>query len=160
MSSSTVAAALARRIANHLGAGYQPSINGRRVVLRDVVLFRASGDEAPAAAEERRQAASRGISIDISYWIAKQQSSSRGTNASHSTLQVTIASLLKRAIRRGSSRHRVAASMLRHPPPPNKVAHAHPSCQSWQGHNRQSIISWQSDHYHDGRYDAGMLFSG
>ena len=62
------AAALASRIANHLDAGYQPSINGRRVALRDVGLVRASGDEASAAAEVRRQAASRGVDVNITYW--------------------------------------------------------------------------------------------
>ena len=68
MASAMVSPALKRRIANHLDAGYQPSINGRRVVLRDVVLIRSSGDEAPAANEVRRQAASRGIDINITYW--------------------------------------------------------------------------------------------
>ena len=68
MTSAMVSPALKRRIANHLDAGYQPTLNGRRVVLRDVVLIRSSGDEAPAAAEVRRQAASRGIDIDITYW--------------------------------------------------------------------------------------------
>ena len=68
MASAMVSPALKRRIANHLDAGYQPSINGRRVVLRDVVLIRSSGDEAPAAAEVRQQAASRGLDINITYW--------------------------------------------------------------------------------------------
>ena len=63
-----VSAALARRISSHLDAGYQPSIDGRRVVIRDVTLMRATGVEAPAAEEVRRQAARRGIPIEVSYW--------------------------------------------------------------------------------------------
>ena len=63
-----VSAALARRIASHLASGQQPSINGRRVALRDVVLVRANGSEAPAAEEVRRQAAASGIPMDISFW--------------------------------------------------------------------------------------------
>ena len=56
MAAPGVSAALARRIASHLASGQQPSISGRRVVLRDVVLVRANGSEAPAAEEVRRQA--------------------------------------------------------------------------------------------------------
>ena len=81
MASTMVSAALKRRIANHLDAGYQPSINGRRIVLRDVILIRSSGDEAPAAAEVRRQAASRGIDIDISYWDREAAAEQQGNKS-------------------------------------------------------------------------------
>ena len=63
-----VSVPLARRITRHLNAGIQPTISGRKVVLQDVILVRASGQEAPAAEELRRQAAARGNPVDISYW--------------------------------------------------------------------------------------------
>ena len=68
MAAPGVSGALARRIANHLAAGYTPSLKGKRVVLRDVVLVRSDGREAPAAAEVRRQAATFDIPMDISFW--------------------------------------------------------------------------------------------
>ena len=63
-----VSAALARRISLHLDAGVQPSIVGRQVKLRDVVLIRANGTEAPAAEEVRRQADVRNIGVEITFW--------------------------------------------------------------------------------------------
>ena len=38
----------------HIEAGVQPSLKGRRVVLKDVVLVKADGRETPAAKEARR----------------------------------------------------------------------------------------------------------
>ena len=66
--SPNVSAPMARRIARRLDSGFQPSISGRRVVLHDLVLVRATGEEAPAAEEVRRQAAARGTPMDISFW--------------------------------------------------------------------------------------------
>ena len=56
-----VSAPMARRISKHLDSGIQPTISGRSVVLRDVILVRASGQEAPAAEEARRQAAAAAV---------------------------------------------------------------------------------------------------
>ena len=63
-----VSVPMARRISKHLDSGIQPTISGRRVVLHDVILVRANGQEAPAAEEARRQAAARGTPMDISFW--------------------------------------------------------------------------------------------
>ena len=40
-----VSVPMARRISKHLDSGIQPTISGRRVVLHDVILVRASGQE-------------------------------------------------------------------------------------------------------------------
>ena len=77
--SPNVSAPMARRIARRLDSGFQPSISGRRVVLHDLVLVRATGEEAPAAEEVRRQAAARGIPIDISYWDRAAEVERQGT---------------------------------------------------------------------------------
>ena len=69
---------MARRIAKHLDSGIKPTISERRVVLQDVVIVRASGQEAPAAEEARRQAAARGTPMDISFGTALQRSSAKG----------------------------------------------------------------------------------
>ena len=66
-------AAMQRRIASHLDAGVTPSVRGNRVMLRDIVLVRATGDRAPAAAEAERQAAALGINLDISFWNRERQ---------------------------------------------------------------------------------------
>ena len=73
-----VSAALARRITQHLDNGVQPSISGRQVKLRDVVLVRANGTEAPAAEEGRRQAAERNMAIDITFWDRNEGTETQG----------------------------------------------------------------------------------
>ena len=76
-----VSAALARRISLHLDAGIQPSIVGRQVKLRDVVLIRANGTEAPAAEEVRRQAAVRNVDIDITFWDRNRAVQNQGNRS-------------------------------------------------------------------------------
>ena len=61
-------AATQRRIASHLDSGITPSVRGNRVVLKGVVLVKANGERAPAAAEAERQAAQRNISWNIALW--------------------------------------------------------------------------------------------
>ena len=63
----TTSNAMQRRIAAHLAAGVTPSVRGNRVMLQDVVLVRATGDRAPAAAEARRQADELGINLNMSF---------------------------------------------------------------------------------------------
>ena len=50
-------------------AGIQPSLKGRRVVLKDVVLVRADGSEAPVAQEARRLKPN----IDLSFWSGEAE---------------------------------------------------------------------------------------
>ena len=76
-----VSAALARRISLHLDAGIQPSIVGRQVKLRDVVLIRTNGAEAPAAEEVRRQAAARNIDVDITFWDRNRAVQNQGNRS-------------------------------------------------------------------------------
>ena len=45
---------LKERVRKHLEAGGRPTLKGRRVVLKDVVLVRADGRETPVAQEARR----------------------------------------------------------------------------------------------------------
>ena len=39
---------------------------------KDVVLIRANGERAPAASEAERQAATRGIKLDIAFWNSER----------------------------------------------------------------------------------------
>ena len=73
-----VSAALARRITQHLDNDVQPSIIVRQVKLRDVVLIRANGTEAPAAEEVRRQAAERNRAIDVTFWNQNRATAREG----------------------------------------------------------------------------------
>ena len=52
------------RVHKHLEAGVQPSLKGRRVVLKVVVLVRAGGRDTPVAQEARRLVPH----VDLSYW--------------------------------------------------------------------------------------------
>ena len=65
---ASVSAAMRRRVSNHLDAGDMPSAKGNRVVLRDISLVQANGTQTPAANEVRLQVASRGITINLSFW--------------------------------------------------------------------------------------------
>ena len=56
-----VSAALRNRIGTLLGGGATVSLRRNNLVLRDIVLTRANGTEAPAAAEMRLQVARRGL---------------------------------------------------------------------------------------------------
>ena len=53
-----------KRAREHLEAGVEPSLKGRRVVLKDVVLVRADGREAPVARGTMRVRPD----IDLGYW--------------------------------------------------------------------------------------------
>ena len=77
---ATVSTAMRRRVSNHLDAGYTPSVKGNRVVLRDISLVQANGTETPAANEVRLQAASRGVSINLSFWDKGVATMSHGNN--------------------------------------------------------------------------------
>ena len=61
--------ALKERVRRHLEAGLQPSLKGRRVVLKDVVLVRADGRETPVVEEARR----RKPNIDLSHWSGETE---------------------------------------------------------------------------------------
>ena len=60
---------LKQRVAVHLEAGVKPSLKGRRVVLKDVVLVRADGTETAAAAEARRLRPN----INLSFWSGETE---------------------------------------------------------------------------------------
>ena len=80
-------AAMQRRITSHLDNGITPSVRGNRVMLKDVVLIKATGERAPAAAEAERQAAQRNISLNIALGTKKRPPSARATKSSHTTPQ-------------------------------------------------------------------------
>ena len=61
--------ALKERVRRHLEAGLQPSLKGRRVVLKDVVLVRADGRETPVVEEARRLKPN----INLSYWSGETE---------------------------------------------------------------------------------------
>ena len=61
-------AAMQRRISTHLDAGITPSVRGNRIMLKDIVLVKANGQHSPAAVEAQRQAAQRGIDLDLAFW--------------------------------------------------------------------------------------------
>ena len=60
---------LKERVRKHLEAGVQPTLKGRRVVLKDVVLVKADGREAPVAEEVRRLRPN----IDLSFWSGETE---------------------------------------------------------------------------------------
>ena len=61
--------ALKERVRRHLEAGLQPSLKGRRAVLKDVVLVRADGRETPVVEEARRLKPN----INLSYWSGETE---------------------------------------------------------------------------------------
>ena len=71
-------AAMQRRIASHLENGITPSVRGNRAMLKDVVLIKANGERAPAAAEAERQATALGINLDMSFWNTNRATDPRG----------------------------------------------------------------------------------
>ena len=62
-----------KRAREHLEAGIQPSLKGRRVVLKDVVLVRADGSETPVAQEARRLRPN----INLSFWSGETERETR-----------------------------------------------------------------------------------
>ena len=58
-----------KRAREHLEAGVEPSLKGRRVVLKDVVLVRADGRETPVAQEARRLRPN----INLSFWSGETE---------------------------------------------------------------------------------------
>ena len=72
--------AMQRRIAAHLAAGVTPSVRVNRVVLQDIILVRATGDRAPAAAEAQRQAEELGINLNMSFWDNERMTAYRGNS--------------------------------------------------------------------------------
>ena len=58
-----------QRVAVHLEAGVKPSLKGRRIVLKDVVLVRADGTETAGAAEARRLRPN----INLSFWSGETE---------------------------------------------------------------------------------------
>ena len=60
---------LKARVRKHLEAGVQPTLKGRRVVLKDVVLVRADGKETPVAQEARRLKPN----INLSFWSGETE---------------------------------------------------------------------------------------
>ena len=61
--------ALKERARRHLEADVGPSLKGRRVVLKDVVLVRADGRETPVVEEARRLKPN----INLSYWSGETE---------------------------------------------------------------------------------------
>ena len=61
-------AAMQRRISAHLDAGITPSAKGNRILLKDMVHVKANGQHSLAAVEAERQAAQRGVNLDLAYW--------------------------------------------------------------------------------------------
>ena len=61
--------ALKERVRKHLEAGGRPSVKGKRVFLKDVVLVRADGKETPVAQEARRLKPN----INLSYWSGETE---------------------------------------------------------------------------------------
>ena len=61
--------ALKERVRRHLEEGISPSLKGRRVVLKDVVLVRANGTETPVAQEARRLKPD----INLSFWSGETE---------------------------------------------------------------------------------------
>ena len=61
--------ALKQRVRRHLEAGVEPTLKGRRAVLKDVVLVKADGREAPVVEEARRLVPN----IDLSYWSGETE---------------------------------------------------------------------------------------
>ena len=53
----------------HLEAGVEPTLKGRRAVLKDVVLVKANGRETPVVEEARRLVPN----IDLSYWSGETE---------------------------------------------------------------------------------------
>ena len=76
----TTSNAMQRRIAAHLAAGETPSVRGNRVVLKDVVLVRATGDRTPAAAEAERQATALGVNLNMAFWDTSRATTYTSTN--------------------------------------------------------------------------------
>ena len=58
-----------RTRAKHIEEGISPSLKGRRVVLKDVVLVRANGTETPVAQEARRLKPD----INLSFWSGETE---------------------------------------------------------------------------------------
>ena len=56
-------------VRKHLEAGVRPTLKGRRVVLKDVVLVRADGRETPVAEEARRLKPN----INLSFWSGETE---------------------------------------------------------------------------------------
>ena len=67
-----------RRIASHLENGITPSVRGNRVMLKDIVLTKASGERTPAAAEAERQATALGVNLNMSFWNTNRATDPRG----------------------------------------------------------------------------------
>ena len=61
--------ALKERVRRHLEEGISPSLKGKRVVLKDVVLVRADGTETPVAQEARRLRPN----INLSFWSGETE---------------------------------------------------------------------------------------
>ena len=61
--------ALKERVRKHIEEGISPSLKGRRVVLKDVVLVRANGTETPVAVEARRLKPD----INLSFWSGETE---------------------------------------------------------------------------------------
>ena len=60
---------LKERARKHLEAGAQPTLKGRRVVLKDVVLVKADGRETPVSQEARRLKPN----INLSFWSGETE---------------------------------------------------------------------------------------
>ena len=74
---------LKQRVAVHLEAGVKPSLKGRRIVLKDVVLVRADGTETAGAAEARRLKPN----INLSFWSGETERQKK-TGSLHMTARV------------------------------------------------------------------------
>ena len=61
--------ALKERVHRHLEEGISPSLKGKRVVLKDVVLVRANGTETPVAQEARRLKPD----INLGFWSGETE---------------------------------------------------------------------------------------
>ena len=96
-----------RRIAAHLAAGVSPSVRGNRVMLQDVVLVRATGDRAPAAAEAERQAEALGINLNMSFWDNERATIYRG-NSVIAYDQSGLGHTVSRRVTRARERQQVA----------------------------------------------------
>ena len=60
---------LKERVRKHLEAGAQPTLKGRRVVLKDVVLVKADGRETPVSQGARRLKPN----INLSFWSGETE---------------------------------------------------------------------------------------
>ena len=103
----TTSNAIQRRIAAHLAAGVTPSVRGNRVVLQDVVLVRATGDRAPAAAEAERQSEELGINLKMSFWDNERATTYRG-NSVIAYDQSGLGHTVSRRVTRAGERQQVA----------------------------------------------------